>query len=435
MDKFLKYFLSLLLYRLFFLVLLPILVLVLIIRSYNHPQYRYRLLERLGFYTKSLQKQGIIIHAASVGEVIALKAFIEKLLKVYPTLPITVTTFTPTGSEQVLTLFSERVQHCYLPLDCVLSTHLFLKKLQPKAIVFMETELWPNIIAQCAQRNIKLLLINGRLSMKSMKSYHKLGWLITPTIKHFDQILTQSQSNQENFLALGSKEKYCRVSGNLKFDIAVNDSIIEKQTQLAQFIEGKRNVWVVASTHPGDEEIILSAYKKLITKHPDLLLVIVPRHPERFEQVGQLCETRGFSTVKRSNKTPIMTSTQIWLLDTLGELMPMFSLANVVTMGGSFSHIGGHNPLEPALFKKPIVVGSDMNNFTDVMIQLKNAGGVVQLEEGQQNIDTALIETITKILSQPELQNSLGNSAYQVVRANQGASERTVECLQQLLGL
>jgi len=427
-----KYFLSLLLYRILTFILLPILLLALLIRSRNNHQYRRRLCERLGFLPTSLKKNGIIVHAASVGEIIALKSFIDKLIISYADLPITVTTFTPTGSAQVKKLFQDKVQHCYLPIDSIFCSWLFLHKLQPKAMVFMETELWPNIIAQCAKKQIRLLLVNGRLSAGSMKSYQKFKWLITPTINCFDKILSQSKNNQENFLQLGAQPQKCVVSGNLKFDISIDSAVKSKQTELTAYIQGDRQVWVVASTHHGDERIILSSFKCLIEKHPKLLLIIVPRHPERFDDVAQQCLKQGFTLSRRSEKSAVTQQTQIWLLDTLGELMPTCALASIVTMGGSFSDIGGHNPLEPALFKKPIVVGADMSNFIEVMQQLTSADGIVQLPDNQ-NIESTLYKSIDKILADEQLQLTLGNNANDVVKQNQGASEQSILALQKLM--
>ncbi|NQZ82940.1 MAG: lipid IV(A) 3-deoxy-D-manno-octulosonic acid transferase [Colwellia sp.] len=427
-----KYFLSLLLYRILTFLLLPFLLLALLIRSKNSPQYRQRLFERLGFLPRSLRKNGIVVHAASVGEVIALKNFIDKLIITYTDLPITITTFTPTGSAQVKKLFQDKVQHCYLPIDSIFCSWLFLHKLQPKTMVFMETELWPNLIAQCAQKKIKLLLVNGRLSISSVRSYKKFNWLFTATIRHFDQILTQSNIDREHFLKLGAKTQQCHSSGNLKFDISVNESVLTKQAELESFVQGKRQIWVVASTHQGDEKIILSSFKQLLDENPELLLVIVPRHPERFDDVAQLCLTQGFTMSRRSDKTTVNPRTKIWLLDTLGELLPTCALATVVTMGGSFSNITGHNPLEPALFKKPIVVGADMSSFLEVMQQLVNAKGIVQLPNNQ-NIEEQLYINIKKILQDEQLQLTLGNNAYQVVQENQGASDHSILTLQKLM--
>ena len=421
--------LSLFIYRLLTLLLLPLLILALLIRSLSNKQYRQRIAERLGFFPKPFQKNGIVVHAASVGEVIALAPFVEQLLSAYSKLAITVTTFTPTGSEQVKKLFSERVQHGFLPLDVLPCTQIFLSRLQPKLVVFMETELWPNLISQCANKNIKLLLINGRLSKNSMKSYLKISPLITPCLNQFDKILCQSNDNHENFLRLGAKPEHCSVSGNLKFDLSVNQNSLDKAKQLQNLLPDNRPIWLVASTHEGDEAIALQAFKEIKQHTPDLLLVLVPRHPERFKQVAQLCLSHEFTLIKRSEEVRVLKQ-DIWLLDSLGELMSVFSLADLVTMGGSFSAIGGHNPLEPALFKKAIIVGPNMSNFKEIMQQLTASDAIVQLSQANDSEgdfhSQALASEVIQLLNDSQQATLLGDNAHQVVMANQGASKRTL---------
>jgi 3-deoxy-D-manno-octulosonic-acid transferase len=425
-----KYFVSLLIYRILSFLLLPVLFVTLVLRSINHPEYRQRFLERLGLLSQRTFTGGIVVHAASVGEVIALKTFIEQLLQDYPTLPITITTFTPTGSAQVEKLFGDSVQHYYLPLDIFCCTWLFLKTLKPKAMVFMETELWPNLIKQAKSHQVKLLLINGRLSEKSMKGYQKLAWLITPTLNNFNKILSQSQDNKQNFLTLGAEAIRCDVSGNIKFDISLTPKIVKQSEALRTFVEGERLLWVMASTHEGDEALALKAFNQLKILFPNLLLVIVPRHPERFDTVASLCSVQGYSIARRSDAVEVTASDAIWLIDSLGELMAIYGLASAVTIGGSFSHIGGHNPLEPALFKKAIIVGPNMSNFTKIQQQLLEEEGVLQLENIQ---SITLVTAVEKILKDEMLQKQLGEQANRVVLANQGASERSLHQLHKLL--
>ena len=425
-------FLALFLYRLVFLLLTPILLIVLFIRSINHPEYRLRLTERLGLLSKKLKTGGIVVHAASVGEVIALKPFITRLIAQYPNTVITVTTFTPTGSAQVTKLFDKQVQHCYLPLDNIISTQLFLQRLKPQAMVFMETELWPNLIAQCQAKNIKLMLVNGRLSDSSMRSYKKLSWLITPAIQRFDSILTQSQVNQDNYLAMGASTDRCQLSGNLKFDISLNADVAAKQTELANLITENRNIWLIASTHPGDESLALKAFELVKQQDSSALLIIVPRHPERFEQVAKLAEEAGNKVLKRSQKQAVTLNTNVWIIDTLGELLAACALADVVTMGGSFNEIGGHNPLEPALFHKPVIVGPNMSNFKEILAQLISAQAIVQIAENNAMPQT-LATQVLRLLSDSTASQLLGKNAYQVVQENQGATQRSLTALRQLI--
>ncbi len=435
---------SLLIYRFTLWLLLPIVLTFLLVRSKNNKAYRHRLLERLGYFPTPTKQGGIVVHAASVGEVIALKSFIEKLILAYPHLPITVTTFTPTGSAQVEKLFGSKVQHGYLPLDILPCTALFLQRLKPTMMVFMETELWPNLIAQCANKNIKLLLINGRLSKKSLASYSKIPRLIRPCLNRFDKILTQSEENLENFIQLGADSSRCINSGNLKFDISINAEVTKKKAELAKllFAENKQNsrsVLLVASTHNGDEEIALSAFKILLTQYPQLLLIIVPRHPERFEQVANLCLEKNFSLARRSSNATVCNE-QVWLLDSLGELMAAFSLSDIVTMGGSFSDVGGHNPLEPALFSKPIIVGHNMSNFNEIMQQLRQENAIIELSDAsgtnalEDSPSALLAAQVSKLLQHAEQQKALGDNAEKVVLANQGASDKTLAQVRELLG-
>jgi 3-deoxy-D-manno-octulosonic-acid transferase len=410
---------------------MPVLLLALLFRSISNPQYRKHLSERLGFSPNG--KGGIVVHAASVGEVLALTPFVEQLLLNYPLLPITITTFTPTGSAQVKKQFGSRVQHGFLPLDVFPCTALFLKRLQPKLMIFMETELWPNLINQCANKKIKLLLINGRLSANSMKSYQKISALIKPTLNCFDKIMCQSQDNLNNFIQLGADTERCQMSGNLKFDISINASTSEKQARLAKLLPSNRKLWLIASTHQGDESLALMAFKIIEKQFPELLLVIVPRHPERFNSVAKLCINQGYSLIKRSENEPV-SDQSIWLLDTLGELMAAYALADIVTMGGSFSHIGGHNPLEPALFKKPIIVGSDMSNFTDILQQLQHEQGVVQLTSTNQDDHVQqLAQAVMDLLENNETASLLGSHAHQVVQSNQGASALSLAQVKELM--
>ncbi|REL31162.1 lipid IV(A) 3-deoxy-D-manno-octulosonic acid transferase [Thalassotalea euphylliae] len=422
---------ALLTYRLLLIFLLPVVLLAAILRSLSQPAYRQRLHERLGIVPNKFRSGGIVIHGASVGEVLALKPFINQCLAEFPNLPITVTTFTPTGSEQVQKIFGDRVQHCYLPLDVWPCTTMFLTKLKPKALVVMETELWPNLVAQAHKLNTKLLLINGRISDKSVTSYQKFSALIKPCLAKFDQVLAQSEANKERLIALGARQAHCHNIGNLKYDISEGSDTKVKYQTLSPMFPQARPVWLLASSHEGDEQLVLDAYRKAREAHSELLLVIVPRHPERFDKVAQLLAQEGFSYQRRSNAQPIMSETQVWLMDSLGELLAAYQLANIVTIGGTFSTIGGHNPLEPALYQKPTIVGSDMANFAEVHQQLVQQNGIITLahQDNKQQLALQLSQQVRQLLVNNTQAQTLGSNAYQVVKANQGCSERTLAAL------
>ena len=279
------------------------------------------------------------------------------------------------------------------------------------------------------------MLINGRLSKKSLTSYQKISALIKPCLNRFDKILTQSQENLTHFLQLGALKSRCENSGNLKFDISVNEQVINKKAELAKLLfannsQPKRAIWLVASTHDGDEAIALAAFKALLSQYPTLLLVLVPRHPERFEHVANLCLEQQLTLAKRSENT-IINDEQVWLLDSLGELMAAFALSDIVTMGGSFSEIGGHNPLEPALFNKPVIVGHNMSNFNEIMQQLRQENAIIELSENEPS--KQLVDQISLLLQQPAQQNLLGKNALNVVLKNQGASDKTLAYVTEIL--
>ncbi|QDP02559.1 lipid IV(A) 3-deoxy-D-manno-octulosonic acid transferase [Thalassotalea sp. PS06] len=420
---------SLLIYQLISLLLLPVLLLALLIRSRKQIAYRQRLSERLGWVV-DMRKGGIILHAASVGEVMAIKPVVEGILSSYPQMPLTITTFTPTGSAQVKKQFGERVQHCYIPLDNLLSVNLFLSRLKPKLLILMETELWPQLIHSSQRRKIPLLLINARLSQKSLGSYQKLRWLISPALKKFHRVLAQSEENRDRFISLGAIPERVSHSGNLKYDIHLTEALENKVDELRKLHIANHRVIVAGSTHQGEESLILKAFMEVKELYPDLLLAIVPRHPERFDKVQDLCQQQGLSVARRSQNDEINEQTDVWLVDTLGELLAFYGIADICVVAGSFFDVGGHNPLEPALFSKPIIVGPNMVNFTDVCEQLLRAEGIVQLESNQQ-----LQHQLQHLLGARDEAKSLGQNAQLLLAKNQGAAKRTQAEIEQLINL
>ncbi len=420
-----RYKLSLRLYQVLILLLTPLLVLIFLLRSINHKEYRQRMRERFGWVSSNMQPGGIIVHAASVGEVIAIKPFVEGLLLRFPELPITVTTFTPTGSAQVVKSFHNRVQHCYLPLDISFCVHLFYKLMRPQAMVLMETEIWPTIIQRCYKSNIPLVLINARLSEKSLAHYQKLTWLITPALNKLSAIMCQSQDNAEHFMRLGANSDKVSVSGNLKYDIDITDSLREKIAELSQFVDTKqRKVLVLGSSHQGEEDVALVAYRTLKERFNDLLLIIVPRHPERFDGVAQLVLKQQLNLVRRSESKPVTTDDDVWLIDSLGELVACYAISDISIIAGSFSDVGGHNPLEAAVFAKPIVVGPNMANFKDMNQKLVDGRGIIQLDHNEE-----LSNTLFNLLLDEQLISDIGKNAEQVILENQGATQLSIDTL------
>ncbi len=406
---------------------LPFLVAGFVWRSLDQKAYRQRLHERLGLISKA-QKDGILIHGASVGEIVSLRPFIKEALEQFPNSPITVTTFTPTGSDRVLNTFDDQVQHFYLPIDTPISTNLFIQKLRPKVVVIMETEIWPALIDSCHRRGIKILLINGRISNRSYPRYKKVDALIAPTLKKVDYIFTQSKDDEERFATLGANTEHLRTNGNIKYDITIPEPIKAPSTDL-RMLSLQRKVWVVGSSHGDEEALILACFKRLQEAIPGIILVIAPRHPERVKHLIELADSMGLSTVCRSQQTRPSKNDDIWLVDTMGELLNFYQIADVCTVAGSFGETGGHNPLEPAIHKRPIVVGTNTENFNDITNELLKADGIVQLED---NSIEHLFEAVLQLFEEPEAAESLGEKAFQVLEKNQGATLSAFEKLREL---
>ncbi len=396
---------------------LPLLVAGFVWRSKSQTDYRQRLNERLGFIGQT-QPGGIIIHAASVGEVIALKPFIEMTLAHFTDTPITITTFTPTGSARVTDTFGERVQHYYLPIDAPCTVKKFLKKLKPKVLVLMETELWPTLIDQCHKHDIKTMLINGRISQRSFPRYQKVTSLIAPTLEKLDSIMTQSDGDAERFIALGAPKAQVNCTGNLKYDIEIPDQSSALNAEL-RMVALQRKTWVIGSSHADEEALFLACFKQLQNQIDNLILIIAPRHPERVKHLVELADSMGLSVIKRSEQTRPSKNDDIWLIDTMGELLNFYQIADVCTVAGSFGATGGHNPIEAAMFKKPIIIGNNMDNFQEITTELLNAEGIVQLQE---NMIEILSDEVSRLFSEEQAAKALGEKAYSVIEANQGAT-------------
>lgn len=419
-------------YQLLSILLLPFIVIALLVRARTQAAYGKRLGERLGFCPKSSNKNksgNLVIHGASLGEITALKPFIQNVMQQYAHYTITVTSFTPAGSSQIKKLFGQHVNHTYLPIDSPLCNYFFLTRLKPDAIVFMETELWPSLIQQAHKRDIKLLLINARLSQKSVRSYQKIHRLITPALQCFNAILAQSDENKKHFLQLGASVNTTYTTGNLKYDLQLNDTTKTLITTLKQTLSD-RSVWVVGSSHQDEEALILTAFKKILTQHPNTLLVLAPRHTERYSPIIEQLQEHAFKFVQRSRAQTPNHDTQVWLVDTIGELLAFYGIATVCTVAGSFGATGGHNPLEPALFHKATTLGPNMQNAAELTQQLLAANAIIQQPNSHAQ---TLADNITQLLSSHKKREQLGANAYALLQQNQGATKKALEALNKLV--
>ncbi len=358
---------SLLLYLIF-----PFVIFRLFWRGRLNPAYRQRISERLGFVAIDNDKPVIWIHAVSVGETIAAQPLIEGLIRQYPDYCILVTSTTPTGSDRIKALFGERVSHVYFPYDLPDIVMRFVHRVKPKLLVIIETEIWPNLYAKCAEKNIPLVLVNARLSERSAQRYLKVRKLVSETLANVSAIAVRSSIDAERFKQLGADSRKISVVGNIKFDFIVNTEQVEQGKKWRKLWKNIDLVWVAASTHEGEDKQILQLHQKLLRKIPNLMLVLVPRHPERFDDVYTLCKQfKGVKALRHSQvKDYKDTKGNIILGDSMGEMQSWFATADVVFMGGSLVETGGHNPIEPIAQGVPVVSGPHMFNFDDVSAQL-----------------------------------------------------------------
>ncbi|WP_085247070.1 lipid IV(A) 3-deoxy-D-manno-octulosonic acid transferase [Gilliamella mensalis] len=407
----------------------PFVWLRLLWRSCKAPAYRKRWLERYGFCQNKVEPNGILLHAVSVGETIAAIPLIKALQQQYPNLPITVTTMTPTGSERVQSSFGDSVHHVYLPYDLPCAINRFLKTTQPKLVIIMETELWPNFIGQCYKRNIPLILANARLSERSANRYRKLGRAISHLLSKISTVAAQNKQDGERFISLGLPSDHLAITGSIKFDIDLTTQQQQKITTLKQQWQLNHPVFIAASTHSGEDEIILSAFERLLQTYPNLLLILVPRHPERFKTVEKLINDRGLNYINRSSNQVPTQQTQVILGDTMGELIELYGMADIAFVGGSLVKHGGHNPLEPALHHIPIISGEHFFNFKVICEQLISANGMITCASSED----ALYSAVNALLANKSNSQQIGEQAYQVLKQNQGALNRLLNIINHYL--
>lgn len=405
------------LYSLILTLLAPFIMLRLIGRGWQNPAYWHRWSERWGWVPRNPQPV-LWIHAVSVGEVQAAVPLINYCLNHHPHWPLLITTTTPTGSQQLLKQFANRVQHYYLPYDLPWVMRYFIRQVNPRLLIIMETELWPNLYFQCYRQHIPLILANARLSPRSCRGYRRIKALIAPTLQTITTLAAQSPADASRFLELGANPERLQVIGNLKFDLSIDPEHIRQGQQLRQCLGASRPIWIAASTHEAEETLALETLQQLKQYYPDCALIIAPRHAERFDQVWQLCQRWPYQVVRRSQQMPDIT-TDVYLADTLGELMLLYAAADIAFVGGSFQTIGGHNPLEPAALSRPIISGPHIFNFQTVYQLLVDANAVCLLQQANQ-----LVPQLVELWQNPQRQQQLGQNAQQVVIAHRGALNR-----------
>ncbi|MEZ9449316.1 lipid IV(A) 3-deoxy-D-manno-octulosonic acid transferase [Vibrio splendidus] len=386
------------------------------------PSFGQRWKEHFGITPQTQGKSPIWIHAVSVGESIAAMPVIKQLKQRDPNQAIIVTTTTSTGAEQIEKL-GDLVEHRYMPIDFPWCVRGFLKTVQPKQMLIMETELWPNTLHCVAKAGIPISVLNARLSERSCQRYAKFQAVFDLLAKNLSQVLCQYPSDAGRFIRLGLDKTSVHVTGSIKFDIEVSAEQVSKGKALREQIGFERSVWIAASTHQGEDEIILDAHKQFLRDNPNALLMIVPRHPERFNQVTELAKQHEFNTVTRTSQQPIASDVEVYIADTMGEMLTLLGGADVCFMGGSLvgDKVGGHNLLEPAALQLPLLNGPSYFNFSEITDKLLEANAVVICQDSQD-----IVGQLEQLFKQSELRKTKGLAAYQVVEQNRGALLNTL---------
>jgi len=383
--------------------------------------------ERFGFIPIAVRKQGIWVHAASVGEFNAASPLIRALLKAHPEIPLTVTTFTPTGSGRVRLEMGDRVSHFYIPIDLPGAVRRFLKRLQPRLIVIMETEIWPNLYLQARRSDIPLLIANARLSQRSVRRFQRLPGFAGEVIRSAAWIGSQSSGDAERFTSCGATQPP-EITGNLKFDLTVEASLEEMAEALRSRWGRDRPVIVAGSTHEADENVVVPVFVELLEHFPDALLILVPRYPERFARATQQAKTAGLATELRSNGEACTRQAQCFIIDTIGELMVYYACADVAFVGGSFGDQGGHNPLEPAALGKPVLLGPNMENASEIAAQLVDCNAAMRVVN-----QADFLRSANEVLSDGVMRDRMGQAGRNLVQQNRGALELTLKAIDSFL--
>ncbi|MCD9522224.1 3-deoxy-D-manno-octulosonic acid transferase [Photobacterium carnosum] len=387
------------------------------------PHFGARWKEHFGFTPRlATTTAPIWIHAASVGEAIAIVPIIKALKQAYPEQAIIVTTTTSTGAEQVAKL-GELVEHRYMPIDFAWCVRGFLNAIKPKLFLIVEKELWLNILTCVHQQKIPTIIVNARLSERSAKRYQSFSFFTHQLLNKIDKILCLHDDDAQRFIAIGVQQHQIAVTGSIKYDITIAKTVFEHAQNLRQQLGAQRPIFVAASTHQGEDEQVLDAYQAVLQQYPDAMVIIVPRHPQRFDSVAKLAIERRLTVHRRTDTTPIKANTQLYLADTMGEMLVMLATADVTFMGGSLvgEKVGGHNLLEPAAVAKPAITGPSFYNFEDITQQLLAAGAIEICQNSHQ-----LAQQLVTLFNDPERQQYMGAQGQRIVIENQGAVNKTI---------
>ncbi len=394
----------------------------------REPEYARRIPERFGYMPSAISSDRICFHTVSAGETISAAPVIKNLMAQKLGLSILVTTMTPSGSTMVRKIFGKSVEHRYLPYDYTFAISRFFDQVQPIILVLMETELWPNLIDQAWKRNIPIICINARLSESSARGYNLIRPLVRKLLSQIDFVACQYEQHVGRFRALGIEKEKVLALGNMKFDIELPLEIIDRSIERKKawgLVD--RPVWIAASTHEGEEQIVLDAYKRLKENYPKLVLILVPRHPIRAANIGQYFAECDFSVCYESSQVEnsSLSDIDVFIGDVMGSLVELYGLSDVAMVGGSFAKVGGHNPIEPAAYGLPIIVGPHQYNFSEVMAEFEKNGGLITVFDVNE-----LFECLNLLFGSAEQRSKMGASALRTIESNRGATEKLTGLLE-----
>ncbi|MGQ0657669.1 MAG: lipid IV(A) 3-deoxy-D-manno-octulosonic acid transferase [Chromatiales bacterium] len=398
--------------------------------GFKHGGYRQRVGERFGFIPARRDSSVPLLwlHAVSVGEVQAAVPLLQAFHARFPDYAVLLTTTTPTGAEHARRQFGDGVAHAYFPYDLPDVVARFLGNVQPSLVVLVETELWPNLLRACRAGGIPAVLANARLSAVSARRYRWLRPLTRSMLQDLAAVAAQSEADGERFLRLGLAPARLHVSGSIKFDLALPADFAARVAERHRLLGEQRRVWIAASTHAGEDEIVLKAHRRLTQTVPGILLVLVPRHPARSAWVAELVERCGMRAALRSSGKECDAMTEVLLVDTLGELLAFYGAAEVAFVGGSLVPVGGHNFLEPAVAGVPVITGPHLFNFAEIGNVLRGAGALTEVRDAG-----ALTEEVLRLLRDAEARTCSIEAGRRVIDAHRGATKRLLAVLDQAI--
>ncbi len=411
LRNFIRFSYAILTYSLF-----PVLIFFWILKGIFNNAYLDRMTQRFGFNYPDLRVGSVWIHAVSVGEVQATIPLVNQIKSRYPEKDIIITTVTPTGALQVKNIFHDTVHHSYIPFETPFAVKSFFNSIKPCIALIMETEIWPNLYNECGLRKIPLILVSARISLKSLANYKRFLPLFRETLSHGILIAAQSKIDAERFISLGADPNRTWVMGNIKFDFSLPKDTVNQGKILKETSFNNRPIWIAASTHEGEEDIILDAHKEILKNINNMVLILAPRHPERFQKIKQKLSSDNWEYKSRSDFEKKYHKCEVFLIDTIGELLLFYAASDIAFVGGSLLPIGGHNLLEPASLGLPTISGPYTFNQKEMTNLLEGADALKIISNSSE-----LANNIMTFHSNRSESEVIGERAKAIVENNKGA--------------